>query len=117
MKHVILSMFVLLLPLGQRAVPCTSFRVVTKDGAALVAHLPLKPPTGSAPARAGGLDYDLTQWATVSDLTNKIYYFRTYKNLTIRKIDLKKLGFGGTTIRHMNIDGDEQFVDVANQVK
>jgi choloylglycine hydrolase len=75
--------------------------------------------TGSAspPARAGGLDYDLTQWVTVSDLTNKIYYFHTYKNLAIRKVDLKKLDFSGTTVRHINIENGDQFMDVAKQAK
>jgi choloylglycine hydrolase len=74
-------------------------------------------PAGTASARAGGLDYDLTQWVTVSDLTNKIYYFRTYRNLALRKIDLKKLRFSGTTIQHMNIESGEQFVDVAKQAE
>jgi choloylglycine hydrolase len=76
-----------------------------------------KAPAGSPPARLGGLDYDLTQWVTVSDLTNKIYYFRTYKNLAIRRIDLKRLDFSGTTIQHMNIESGGQFVDLANQAK
>jgi len=74
-------------------------------------------PAGNAPARTRRLDYDFTQWVTVSDLTNKIYYFRTYKNLAIRKIDLKKLGFSGTIIRHMDIESGNQFVDVAEEPK
>jgi choloylglycine hydrolase len=74
-------------------------------------------PSASPPARAGGLDFDLTQWVTVSDLTNKIYYFHTYKNLAIRKVDLKKLDFSGTTVRHINIETGDQFVEVAKQAK
>ncbi len=74
-------------------------------------------PAGSPPARAGGLDYDFTQWVTVSDLTNKIYYFRTYKNLAIRKVDLRKLNFSGTTIRYINMESGDQFVDVTKQAK
>jgi choloylglycine hydrolase len=76
-----------------------------------------KSPTGSAPARTGGLVYDLTQWVTVSDLINKIYYFRTYKNLAIRKVDLKKLAFDGKAIQHIGIETGEQFADVTNQAK
>ncbi len=76
-----------------------------------------KIPAGSPPARAGGLVYDLTQWVTVSDLTNKIYYFRTYKNLAVRKVDLKKLAFDGKAIQHIGIETGEQFTDVTNQAK
>jgi choloylglycine hydrolase len=74
-------------------------------------------PAGSAPGRAGGLVYDLTQWITVSDLTNRIYYFRTYKNLAIRKVDLRKLAFDGKAIQHIGIENGEQFADVTNQAK
>lgn len=72
---------------------------------------------GTASAHMGGLDYDLTQWATVSDLSNKIYYFRTYKNLAVRKLELKKLALSGKSIQHIGIDTVEQFIDAANQVK
>jgi choloylglycine hydrolase len=74
-------------------------------------------PSGSPPARVGGLDYDLTQWVTVSDLTNRIYYFHTYKNLAIRKIELQKLAFSGKAIQHIGIETGEQFVDVTKQTK
>jgi choloylglycine hydrolase len=74
------------------------------------------PATGAPPAtatsQAGGLHYDFTEWVTVGDLTNKMYYFRTYKNLAIRKIDLKRLAFTGTAIQHIDIQSGEQFVDV-----
>jgi choloylglycine hydrolase len=66
---------------------------------------------------ASGLEYDFTEWVTVRDLTNKLFYFRTYKNLAIRKIDLKKLAFTGTTIQHIDIQGGEQFVDATEKAK
>lgn len=34
---------------------------------------------------------DYTQWAVIKDLTNKIFYYRSYDNLSLRSIDLKKL--------------------------
>ena len=34
--------------------------------------------------------YGTAQWSIIKDLTNKVLYFRTYDNLTLRKIDLKK---------------------------
>jgi choloylglycine hydrolase len=72
-------------------------------------------PAPNAPARAGGLTYDLTQWVTVSDLTNKIYYFRTYKNLAIRKVELKKVSFNGPAIQHIDIERGDAVVDVTKQ--
>jgi len=79
-------------------------------------------PTSTAGSSKGtidtsGLEYDFTEWVTVRDLTNKLFYFRTYKNLAIRKIDLKKLAFTGTTIQHIDIESGEQFVDVAEKAK
>jgi choloylglycine hydrolase len=74
-------------------------------------------PSGDPPARIGELDYDLTQWVTVGDLINKIYYFRTYKNLGIRKVELKKLGFSGKAIQHISIETGHQFADVTKQAK
>jgi choloylglycine hydrolase len=73
--------------------------------------------SGTAPARMRGLDYDLTQWVTVSDLANKVYYFRTYRNLAPRKLELKNLAFSGKTIQHIAIDTVEQIEDVASQAK
>jgi choloylglycine hydrolase len=35
--------------------------------------------------------YDYTQWVIVKDLKNKVLYFRSYEDLILKKIDLKKL--------------------------
>jgi choloylglycine hydrolase len=75
------------------------------------------PSTPKGTTDASGLEYDFTEWVTVRDLTNKLFYFRTYKNLAIRKIDLKKLSFTGTTIKHIDIQGGEQFVDATEKSK
>jgi choloylglycine hydrolase len=37
--------------------------------------------------------FEQTQWIVIKDLKNKILYYRTYENLTLRYIDLKKLDF------------------------
>ncbi|MFA5996826.1 MAG: linear amide C-N hydrolase, partial [Candidatus Paceibacterota bacterium] len=34
-----------------------------------------------------------TQWAALKDMTNKVFYFRTYDNFNLRMIDLKQLDF------------------------
>ncbi|MGH2612530.1 MAG: linear amide C-N hydrolase, partial [Rhabdochlamydiaceae bacterium] len=37
--------------------------------------------------------FEETQWIVIKDLKNKILYYRTYEDLTLRYIDLKKLDF------------------------
>jgi len=41
---------------------------------------------------------EFTSYAVVDDLKNRIYYFRTYDNYDIRKIDLSKIDFA--TVKH-----------------
>lgn len=52
----------------------------------------------------GGPDtlmYEQTQWTTVYDQTDKIAYFRTYGNLNIRMVDLKKVNFSSDGIQYV----------------
>jgi choloylglycine hydrolase len=54
-----------------------------------------------------------TQWVTFRDLTNRQFYFKTYENPTLRKIDLTKLDFSGKEIRRIAMYGSQEtFVDV-----
>jgi choloylglycine hydrolase len=72
------------------------------------------------PGRAGGpptLDYEMTQWATVHDLSNRLLYFRTYGNLAIRKIDLKALDLSGKTVLHVQMPTAMQAEDVTAQAR
>lgn len=51
-------------------------------------------PLGDVRQTSGQIDHsDYTQWIVVKDLTNRVLYFRSYDNLTLRAIDLKKLNF------------------------
>lgn len=36
---------------------------------------------------------EITQWIVIKDLNNLVFYYRTYQNLTLRKIDFKSLDF------------------------
>ncbi|MEI7982834.1 MAG: choloylglycine hydrolase family protein, partial [Bacteroidota bacterium] len=51
-----------------------------------------------------------TQWVTFRDLTNRIYYFNTYENPTLRKIDLTKLDFSGKEVKHIPMYGTQQTI-------
>lgn len=55
-----------------------------------------------------------TQWVTFRDVTNRILYFKTYENPTLRKIDFNKVDFTGTTIKRISMYGTtETVVDVS----
>ena len=57
---------------------------------------------------------ETTQWVTFRDLTNKIFYFRTYDNFTLRMIDLNRLDF--TTGRTISMTGDDEvIIDITNR--
>jgi choloylglycine hydrolase len=61
---------------------------------------------------------ETTQFATFRDLKNKIFYFQTYENLDLRKVDLRKLDFTGDKLKFIRMDGDTQSVkDVTDTAK
>ena len=56
---------------------------------------------------------ETTQWASFRDLTNKIFYFRTYDNFTLRKVDLNKIDFNAEKAKAISLsEGSETIIDV-----
>ncbi|EPR44486.1 Choloylglycine hydrolase [Desulfovibrio sp. X2] len=45
-----------------------------------------------------------TQWTTAWDTADKVFYFHTQHNRRVREVDLKRLDFAGTDIRHIPMD-------------
>jgi choloylglycine hydrolase len=37
--------------------------------------------------------YDYTQWCVIKDLTNRVLYFRAYRNMALKKVEMNKLNF------------------------
>jgi choloylglycine hydrolase len=61
---------------------------------------------------------ETTQWSTYRDLTNRVYYFRTYDNFNLRKIDLKRLDFNADKIKTIPMFADKEIiVDVTDRGK
>jgi len=60
---------------------------------------------------------DYSQWVVLKDLTNKDFYFRTYKNLTLAKIDLKKLDFSphAKSYTLSMEEGAAPFIDISDK--
>ena len=48
---------------------------------------------------------ETTQWTAFKDLTNKVWYYRTYDNLQLRKIDLKTADFSTGKLKQAALYG------------
>lgn len=64
-------------------------------------------PKGEIRTTVDGQEFtDYTQWVVIKDLTNPAIYFRSYDNLTLRKLDLKNIDFSGSDkLRYIEISG------------
>lgn len=61
------------------------------------------------------MDLENTQWTAFKDLTNKVFYFRTYENLQLRAVSLDKIDFSENAKRlKMSIESP-QFVEDLSQ--
>lgn len=72
-------------------------------------------PRGDIREQSGGHEYtDYTQWILIKDLSGKALYFRSYDNLTLRKLDMTKLDFSaGKTPRFVPIAGGSPSQDIS----
>jgi len=66
-------------------------------------------PKGDIREKVNGKDYcDYTQWVVIKDLTKRVLFFRSYDNLNLRCLDLKKLDFkAGAKSCTIEIEGGE----------
>ncbi len=56
-----------------------------------------------------------TQWTTISDVTNLAFYYTTYYNRQIRKLDLKKIDFAKVKLQIIPLDKtDKQNIEEIN---
>ena len=107
-----------------RTVALTYAALPTKDasaGANLAFHLlnAVDIPLGAVADESKGkkLSSDYTQWVTVRDVTNRALYFRTYDDLSVRKVELAKLDLAASKIAHIPMAGGTGVVDVTASAK
>ena len=62
--------------------------------------------------------YGYAQWVVIKDLTNKVFYYRTYDNQALKSIDVKKLDFKfGSKPRNVAIsEGGSNITDVTEKL-
>ncbi|MHB1222004.1 MAG: linear amide C-N hydrolase, partial [Gammaproteobacteria bacterium] len=51
-------------------------------------------PAGISRAKVNGVEsYETTQWTVFKDLTHKIFYYHTYKDLTLHSVNMAQVDF------------------------
>lgn len=60
---------------------------------------------------------DYTQWIVIKDLTQKVLYFRSYSDLTLKMVDLKKLDFTKDVKNNIPLDLKVGIKDVTDVFK
>jgi len=61
---------------------------------------------------------DYTQWILIKDLNHKMIYFRSYKDLCLKSIDLSKVNFNpGAPRTSVRIDYEEGILDLSDKMK
>ncbi len=62
---------------------------------------------------------DYTQWIVIKDLTNKVLYFRSYQDLALKRVDMKKLNFNrGAKMKTIRIEsGIRTILDMTEKLR
>lgn len=93
-----------------------------QEGVTLAEHIlnSVDIPLGVSRAKQpNGTDsYDYTQWIVIKDLTNKMFYYRTYNDQTFHSVSLKQLDFSSNApILKMPLDNKPNYTDVTESFK
>lgn len=110
------SRFVRAVAYSQTAVPVES----AKEGVLQAFHLlnQFDIPKGAAQGIEHGQEvYDYTLWTSAADLKNLRYYFRTYDNSRIRRVDMKAVDLDAKEIKTISMQGEEEIEDISAQAK
>jgi choloylglycine hydrolase len=90
--------------------------VSAKEGVNLAQHILNTVDIPKGDITSNGQTADYTQWAVVKDLTNKVFYFRSYDSMSPKSVDLKKINFNSQKKRSIPVD-ESSIVDVTNRLR
>ena len=66
----------------------------------------------------GTIHYDYTQWTSIADLKNMTYAIKTYKDQSIRSIDVRKaLAKAGSEVKVIALDSKQPIEDISTKFK
>ncbi|HVZ66747.1 MAG TPA: choloylglycine hydrolase family protein [Patescibacteria group bacterium] len=106
------SRFVRAVALTQSIVKAENVEEATKNAFHILNNFDL--PRGFArETREGQTVYDYTSWSTISDLTQKIYYYRGYDNFKVYGVKLSDLDFTGSQIRRLDTSNSDWFTPIS----
>jgi choloylglycine hydrolase len=77
-------------------------------------------PLGTVRAKGqnGIIQYEITQWVVFKDLTNKVFYYKTYNDPTLHAVSLAKIDFSSkATMLKMPINGNATIIDVTSKFR
>lgn len=76
-------------------------------------------PLGDIQGEEGdALAKDYAQWAVVKDLSNRIFYFRSYYDLALKFIDLKELNFAqGSAKKSVPLTMQKGYINITSSLK
>jgi choloylglycine hydrolase len=60
---------------------------------------------------------DYTQWGVIKDLTNKVFYFRSYKDTSLKMVDLKKIDFTLASNKTLSLEVCKGYIDMTNSLR
>ncbi|MEX2169023.1 MAG: choloylglycine hydrolase family protein [Pirellulales bacterium] len=104
------SRFVRAAVFSQSALPVNTGNEVVLQAFHLLNNFDI--PKGAAregkPDAQGHIAADYTMWTSVCDLKAKQFYFRTFDNSQIRRVDLMKMDLDGKEVTTISMQGDEQ---------
>lgn len=60
---------------------------------------------------------DYTQWIVIKDMTKKVFYFRSYNDLVLKMVDMKKLNFDRESKNTLPVDMKKGYADVTDTLK
>ncbi len=95
------SRFIRAVALSQSAVKAENAEQATLGAFHIINNFDI--PKGFArEVKDGNTYYDYTSWLTISDLSQKIYYYRGYDNIKFYQVPLQKVDFSGTEIKRLD---------------
>jgi choloylglycine hydrolase len=59
---------------------------------------------------------DYTQWVVIKDMTQKAFYFRSYNDLSLKRIDMKKLNFDRENKNSLPLDMKKGYSDITGSL-
>ncbi len=106
------SRFIRAVALTQSAVKAENAEEATRTAFHIVNNFDI--PKGFARQVANGQTfYDYTSWLTIADLSQKMYYYRSYDNPKFYRVALKNVAFSGKEIKRLDSSNADWYQDVS----